>query len=1328
MDKLTVSKFNGHDFAVWKFQMMGFLEYHGLLEIVDGTTKRPASGDTTAWDKLDKKARFYIGLSLESVQVRQVMNLKTAAQMWTRLESLYELKNPTSKHLLLQRFFEYKMDKDTSVAQHVAKIEEMARQLEDLGHKQEEATLITKVLHSLPESFRNLISAWDSVPEEEQTMTNLLPRLMKEELLNKGMAGLHLNDVDTGSALYSNGKRSQNNKSNNYIRKSNDKSKDQNSSKKFNGRCHNCGKYGHRRSECRVKEKNRNDSQTNIAVSTQEPNAFTAERLASTNWNDIWIADSGASYHMTAHKEWFVTLKPLEEGKITIRFGNGDLVSAKGIGRINAKSVVNGQSEKHTLNDVLFVPEITRNLFSIGAATGRGVKAEFTKDELFLKIKGKTKATGKRITDSIYRMDIEVVINTIEVNIATNEEKSLDLWHARLGHANIRIVNEMAKNNNVIGMQCNKSHVPAKVRCEACILGKQCRKTFPTSITRAEKPGELIHIDICGPMSTPSIGGSNVMAVFVDDYSGMVFVKPLKSKADILSSAQDVIAKASASGHKVKRIRTDNAKEFKSKDFAQIARKHNITQEFSTEYCPEQNGRVERQNRTIVEMARTLLAAAELPLSLWGEASNTAALIRNLLPLDRLDGHTPWEAWYGERPDISFLRIFGSKAYALIEGRPRHKFAQKSEKLILVGFEPQQKAYRLWEPGTRRVAIRRNVDIIEPDCQQRKIITEEESEASSQETTNDKENYKKTEDYQEESADMTDKEFESDRQHQKRKYEKRIWKQDPVGIATRTRRKTTSAQAEDELKNDDVLSCLAYAFSAEAGPSDINEALNSSDRNQWEDAMADELKSLEQNKTWDLVELPSDRRAIKNKWIYKIKTKPDGTIDRYKARLVVKGCSQKANIDYTETFSPVARFESIRILISAACANDYEIYQFDIKTAFLYGDLEEDVYMEQPEGFNDGSGRVCKLRKSLYGLKQAPRQWNTQFDKFLHKFGLIKSQNDPCIYVAPKRALYLALYVDDGLVIGKSIETIKKLLDTMNKEYETTYLEAKCYLGIEIERDRKARKLRLHQLAYIRAVLKKFEMENCNPVGVPAESHQVLTRNEDENGISISTTDRPYRQLIGSLMYLAVGTRADIAFAVSTLSQFLENPSELHWKAAKRVLRYLAGTCNMGIEYRSSNMANILTAYSDADYGTCSDTRKSISGVILILNNGPVIWFSRKQGVVATSTTYAEYIAVYDATKEIVWTRRVLQELGLHQVKPTTLYCDNMAAEQLVKNPTFHRRTKHFDIKFHYTRDIVKQRDLLVEHIASNEQLADILTKPLTREKFETNRLKISVN
>lgn len=259
--------------------MMGFLEYHGLLEVVDGTRKRPAV-NTEEWDKLDKKARFYIGLSLESAQVRQVMNLKTSSEMWNRLELLYELKNATSKHLLLQKFFEYKMDNDSSVAQHVAKIEEMARQLDEFGHKQEEVTLITKMLHSLPPSFRNLISAWDSVPEEEQTK-NLLPRLLKEELLNKGLTELNLDDADTGNALYSKGKHRQ--RSNNNIKKH--LNKDQNSLKKFKEKCHGCGKYGHKRAECR---KTRNESQINAAVSSNESHAFTAAKCpGTTDWNNV---------------------------------------------------------------------------------------------------------------------------------------------------------------------------------------------------------------------------------------------------------------------------------------------------------------------------------------------------------------------------------------------------------------------------------------------------------------------------------------------------------------------------------------------------------------------------------------------------------------------------------------------------------------------------------------------------------------------------------------------------------------------------------------------------------------------------------------------------------------------------------------------------------------------------------------------------------------------------------------------------------------------------------------------------------------------------------
>lgn len=248
-------------------------------------------------------------------------------------------------------------------------------------------------------------------------------------------------------------------------------------------------------------------------------------------------------------------------------------------------------------------------------------------------------------------------------------------------------------------------------------------------------------------------------------------------------------------------------------------------------------------------------------------------------------------------------------------------------------------------------------------------------------------------------------------------------------------------------------------------------------------------------------------------------------------------------------------------------------------------------------------------------------------------------------------------------------------------------------------------------------------MTEANSLTVPMDPNTSLCKNDSKK------LNAPYRQLIGSLMYLAVGTRPDISYAVGMLSRFLEIPSTAHWNAGKRVLKYLCGTIKIGLTYGSKDgIKNQLTAYSDADYASCIDTRRSISGVILILNSGPIIWSSRQQGIVATSTTNAEYIAAFEAAKEIVWTRQSLSDIGIQQEKQTILNVDNAAAENLLKNPTFHKRTKHIDVKFHYTRELIKNIIIKVQHVRSSDQLADILTKSLAREKFENNRKLINLS
>lgn len=341
----------------------------------------------------------------------------------------------------------------------------------------------------------------------------------------------------------------------------------------------------------------------------------------------------------------------------------------------------------------------------------------------------------------------------------------------------------------------------------------------------------------------------------------------------------------------------------------------------------------------------------------------------------------------------------------------------------------------------------------------------------------------------------------------------------------------------------------------------------------------------------------------------------------------MKGCSQKPGIDFSETFSPVARFDSIRSLLAVAAAKDFEIAQIDVKTAFLYDDLTETIYMEQPDGFEDGTNRVCLLNKSLYGLRQVPRQWHAKFDNFMKEFGLEPTTADPCIYTSEGGELLVALYVDDGLVIGKSKLEIDKLLKSMQQKFEITSSDATCYLGVEIIRNREEKTIRLIQTAYAKAVLKKFGMTSCNSVATPADSSITLKINVNNDLKTV-----PYRQLVGSLMYLAVVTRPDLAYTVATLSRFLDSPTNKHWNAGKRALRYLAGTTDLGITY-GRDKSNELVAYSDADWANCVSTRKSVSGVVLLLNGGPVVWFSRKQGVVATSTTDAEYVAAHERRK-----------------------------------------------------------------------------------------------
>lgn len=463
------------------------------------------------------------------------------------------------------------------------------------------------------------------------------------------------------------------------------------------------------------------------------------------------------------------------------------------------------------------------------------------------------------------------------------------------------------------------------------------------------------------------------------------------------------------------------------------------------------------------------------------------------------------------------------------------------------------------------------------------------------------------------------------------------------------------------------------------------------------------------------------KKPIKSKWVFAVKTNSDGEVMRYKARLVAKGFSQMPGIDFDETFAPVVKYTSIRFCLAIAAVLDLEITQMDVVTAFLYGDLKENVYMEQPEFFNNGTPKVCKLEKSIYGLKQASRNWNELLNQTLLNFGLTRSNTDQCIYFLIKNGnvLIVLIYVDDFLIMFNNKRLEAELKSTLSSKFRMKYLgEVSTILGMRISRDRSKKTISIDQTKYIYAILNKFGMSNCHPVNSPLDINQKLSsemcaKDEVEKH---EMSKIPYREAIGCLMYIAHVTRPDINFSINLLSRYSTNPGIAHWKAIKRVFRFLKATAAYKILYGTTK-SNVL-GYCDADWAGDLDNRKSTTGYVFLLNGGAISWSTKKQPTVALSTTEAEYMAIVNATQEAIWLRNLYNQFFPNNGKSILLHCDNQGALQLSKNGVFSPRTKHIHIKLEFIKECIENKIINLTYISTNEMLADIFTKGIAKDKL----------
>ena len=534
------------------------------------------------------------------------------------------------------------------------------------------------------------------------------------------------------------------------------------------------------------------------------------------------------------------------------------------------------------------------------------------------------------------------------------------------------------------------------------------------------------------------------------------------------------------------------------------------------------------------------------------------------------------------------------------------------------------------------------------------------------------------------------------------------------------------------------------AFGAATRPHDaprtFKEAISGPDADKWIDATQAEMNAHETNGTWELAELPEGRKVIGSRWVFIIKRKADGTIDKYKARLVAQGFSQMPGVDYDQTFSPTVRLSALRVILAQICREGEFLESIDISNAYLNGKMEDkyQVFMRQAEGYEvispQGKKMVCFLKKGIYGLKQGGRLWNQKLSGELEHLGFTQIKSDPSIYIweADGVRVIIPVFVDDITIASKSQEKIRWVKESLAKIFKLKDLGPTSFLlGIKIDYDQENCILRLSQRQYIVDILKRFNMSDCAPVSTPMDpgNGSKLRRYVPDPKKRVDMSRVPYMSAVGALMYLAIATRPDITYSVSKLAQYNSNPGPEHWQAVKHLLRYLKGTMDLQLTYRGDERASpeVFRAYSDADHAGCLDTRRSTSGFLIKMGSGAVSWSAKKQTTVADSSTEAEYVSASSAGREILWMRNLLTEIGVEVKGPSPLMVDNQSALRVLKNPEHHGRMKHIDVKYHWVRDSVKRGDIEVHFLPTHDMIADIFTKPLPRAAVEQHRLALGL-
>nr|KYP68042.1 Retrovirus-related Pol polyprotein from transposon TNT 1-94 [Cajanus cajan] len=964
----------------WKIQIRVIMRFQRVWNFVEQGYEHVGSSGTEAQkaayrenEKKDCKALFILHQSVDAANVERLSKAETSKEAWAILEKVHGGATKTKKVKLqtLRRQYELlSMENNETVVEYITRVQTIVNTMRGLREKLVELQVIEKVLRTLPAKFDHIVVAIEesknleelSLEELQGSLESHEQRMIERGEERKAEQALQAqsNPKDVSKKKKKNKDRPRQDLGKIEGKEVQDTRKNVDHQQKKgrnvdirNVKCYNCNKLGHYAKSCQYPNPRRDEAR--LAREEEDDDSEQVLLMVTTTQKEgggdnCWYLDTGCSTHMTGRKDWFVNLD--ESIKSKVKFADDRVMIAEGVGKILIRRK---NDSRAFITDVLFVPGMKSNLLSLGQLLEKGYVSKLEDKMLTIydsqhRLLLKSPLTKNRM----FKVDIDILDHECFAAAINKEEW---LWHYRFGHLNFKDLHTLKSKSLVKGLP----HInqPSEV-CKECLECKQSRNSFKQHVSiKSKEKLEVVYSDVCDPIQTESLGGNRYFVSFIDDFSRKLWIYLIKRKSEVLEVFEKFkVLVERNSGQLIKVLRTDGGGEYMSREFQKFCDQEGIEHEVIPPYTPQHNGTAERKNRTIMNMVRSMLKSKELPKYLWGEAVSTTTYILNRSPSKRLEGVTPEEAWSGNKPNVSHFRVFGSICYRHVPDQLRRKLDDKGEQMVLLGYH-KTGGYKLLNPISKQIVISRDV------------VFDESRRWNWKSSSDDRYNGVVID--SEEAEIDENQEVDSARGRSISPIQRRSQRNSQVPSRFKGFEMTSDANVNED---GDI---VHFALFSEVEPVSFKEAIE--DR-KWVDAMTEEIRSMEKNQVWELVSLPKSKKAISVRWVFKIKTDPGGRIVKYKARLVVRGFLQRPDIDYKEVFAPVARIETIRTVVAIASSRGWTLHQLDIKSAFLNGPLEEEVYVLQPPGFiiEGQEEKVFKSKKALYGLKQAPRAWNKRID------------------------------------------------------------------------------------------------------------------------------------------------------------------------------------------------------------------------------------------------------------------------------------------------------------------------------------------------------------